>query len=195
MRNRKLIIFLLAWSITNSRPISTQLKWKVHSKDCIIQYLLICLWGMLQFSMIFSVFDAESSTVCRVALPNEKWQAAALGSRRMNRRFSWSPCSGSIHGRMRPGFPCKSNRNTNTPYRLVLTAMCCWGTMRCGRPNNAGMIQKQILNKIGLCAVLGHKLTSQEPGLNNPRVVFGPKTLFTCRGFDQIITRFIIREG
>lgn len=146
MRNRKLIIFLLAWSITNSRPISTQLKWKVHSKDCIIQYLLICLWGMLQFSMIFSVFDAESSTVCRVALPNEKWQAAALGSRRMNRRFSWSPCSGSIHGRMRPGFPCKSNRNTNTPYRLVLTAICCWGTMRCGRPNNAGMIQKQILN-------------------------------------------------
>ena len=66
--------------------------------------------------------------------------------------------------------------------------------MRCGRPNNAGMIQKQILNKTGLCAVLGHKLATQAPGLNNPQVVFGRKTLFTCRGCDQMITRFIIRE-
>ena len=57
------------------------------------------------------------------------------------------------------------------------------------------MIQKQILNKIGLCAVLGHKLVTQAPGLDNPQVVFGPNTLFTYRGFDQIITRFIIREG
>lgn len=123
-----------------------------------------------------------------------------MTSRRTGRPASesliqWSPCSGSIHGRMRHGFSCKSNRNTNTPYRLVLTAICCWGTMRCGRPNNAGMIQKQILNKIGLCAVSGHKLTTQAPGLNNPQVVFGPTTLFTCRGFNQIITRFIIREG